>query len=481
MTSPRAIPSWTVRVGLGLVTALAVTGCGAHSDRPATTPASPRPSASPTYDAARSSPRTDSVYPHVGNPVVDALHYGLDLTWSGTLLTGTETLELRATTDATRLTLDLSHALRASDVTLDGAPVTAAQVGDDLVIDAPVRAESRHVLTLSYTGPAAPVKDPSHREDAAPLGLTRTPDGGVWTMQEPYGASTWFAVDDQPADKAFYDVTVRAPAGMVGISNGMMTSRTDAASGTTTVWHSSAPMASYLTTLAIGAYTATKATSASGVPLTYWLPAGDTEALEDLSQTPKLLAWLEKRLGSYPFESLSLVIVPADSAMETQSTLTLGNLPDDHSPDVLLHEISHQWYGDDVTPADWRDLWMNEGMATYLQLTWQDQAWGRHRGDSLSDLTLFESDDRRAAGPPGAYKPDHFAEDNVYSGTAEMWDRIRRRVGDPTFWRLVRDWPAARAGQSVTRADYVAWLSQQAGVELAPLMTAWLMSPRSPR
>ncbi len=85
------------------------------------------------------------------------------------------------------------------------------------------------------------------------------------------------------------------------------------------------------------------------------------------------------------------------------------------------------------------------------------------------------------AGPPGDYKPDHFAEDNVYSGPALMWDEVRQEVGDETFWRLVREWPDARAGRSVTRADYVDWLSTESGHDLEPLITAWLMSPTTPR
>jgi len=61
-----------------------------------------------------------------------------------------------------------------------------------------------------------------------------------------------------------------------------------------------------------------------------------------------------------------------------------------------------------------------------------------------------------------------------------MWDKVRVKVGDTTFWQLVRDWPAARAERSVTRTDYVSWLSATSGTDLAPLITAWLMSPTTP-
>ena len=48
--------------------------------------------------------------------------------------------------------------------------------------------------------------------------------------------------------------------------------------------------------------------------------------------------------------------------------ITLGATDySDVATPVLVHEMAHQWYGDEVTPDDWRDVWMNEGMAMYLQ------------------------------------------------------------------------------------------------------------------
>ena len=107
--------------------------------------------------------------------------------------------------------------------------------------------------------------------------------------------------------------------------------------------------------------------SDSGVPLTYWTPRGDTASLEAVKRTPEALAWNEKRLGKYPFESLGILVVESESGMETQTMITLGDTDYTTSPEVLVHEITHQWYGDLVTPTDWKDVWMNEGMTMYLQ------------------------------------------------------------------------------------------------------------------
>ncbi|MFI2706255.1 M1 family aminopeptidase, partial [Nocardioides sp. CER28] len=322
---------------------------------------------------------------------------------------------------------------------------------------------------------------PTNRPDTETLGLTVEPDGGLWTMQEPYGAFTWYAVNDQPSDKARYDVSVDAPSPMVGVSNGKLTHRSTDDGRTETSWHLDEPAAAYLVTLAVGRYQETTATSSSGVPISYWTPVGDTELLRNLQRAPALLDWLEKRLGPYPFDSLGFVIVDSSSGMETQTMITLGNDPETVGPDVLVHEMAHQWYGDEVTPSDWRDVWMNEGMAMYLQTTWQDEDWKLPPGDSLSSWAGEERRARRADGPPGNYKRDRFAELNVYFGPAFMWQRLRTMIGDDAFWSMVRAWPAARAERSTGRDDYLRWIEQRTGRDLSSFFQQWLMSPTTPR
>jgi aminopeptidase N len=479
---------------LALALATGVAGCrGGGSDaRPtpgtdagtsAGTGASASASIAPaSYDDARSTPVEDSVYPDVGDPGVDALHYDLDLTWDPDTrtLTGHEVLVFRSTRAADHVQLDLAASMVPSAVTLDGEKAAFTHPGKDLVVHGDVVEDREYTLTLDYAGTPTPVRAPSDRRDVSHLGLTIDADGGLWTMQEPYGAFTWYAVNDQPSDKALYDVSVDAPAPMVGVSNGTLVDRSTADGRTETDWHLDEPAASYLVTLAVGPYTETTATSSGGVPISYWTTAADTEALRSLQQAPELLDWLVRRLGPYPFDSLGFVLVNGSSGMETQTMITLGRDPSDTDPDVLVHEMAHQWYGDEVTPSDWRDLWMNEGMAMYLQGTWQDEDWDLPAGDSFSTWVGDEIRSRHTAGPPGDYDPGRFADLNVYYGPALMWNRLRKMIGDTAFWGLVRDWPAARSDRSTGRADYLAWIEQRTGRELSSFFHRWLMSPTSP-
>ena len=83
--------------------------------------------------------------------------------------------------------------------------------------------------------------------------------------------------------------------------------------------------------------------------------------LANLRVAPDALTWLEKRLGPYPFSTLGFVVVDGDSGMETQTMITLGNDAYTTSERVVVHEIAHHWYGNQVGPADWSEVWMNEG------------------------------------------------------------------------------------------------------------------------
>ncbi len=479
-------------IAAALVLAASLAACGGDSS--STPQGDPAPSAqgtgssstpqAATDDPARSEPVEDSVYPDAGDPSVDALSYQLDLSWEpkARRLTGHESLRFRSTETSDHVQLDLSQDLEAARVEIDGEKAEFSHDGKDLVVQGDFAADVEYVLTLNYSGRPQPVPAPTTRSDFTTTGFTVSDDGSAWTMQEPYGAYTWYAVNDQPADKAFYDFVLTVPAPWTGIANGELTSREVVEGKTVTSWHLDSKASSYLVTVAFGNYQAVKDTSASGVALTYWTKVGTPKAYVDsLRATKDALAWVEGKLGPYPFPSLGILLVDSQSGMETQTMITLGTSDYTTSEAVILHEIVHQWYGDLVTPSDWSDLWMNEGMAMYLQLTWQAQVDAYPLTRLLEQAAVVERESRRVNGPPATYDPRTFGEIQVYYGPALMWDQIRRRVGDDKFWAMVRDWPAADPDGSSDRDDYIAWVEKQTGTELSDLFDSWLLAKRSPR
>ncbi|WP_210649567.1 M1 family metallopeptidase [Nocardioides sp. SYSU D00065] len=433
-------------------------------------------------DLALSTPVEDSVYPAVGDPRVDALHYDLDLAWNPDeeLLTGEATITFRATRSAPRFQLDLGAPLRVGEVSLDGETVDVVHRGKDLVVQAPVDADRRYELVVPYAGTPEPAPAPTTRSDFSTTGFTVTPTGEVWTMQEPYGAYTWYPVNDQPSDKALYDITVEAPAPWTGVANGKLTGLTTDEDRTTTSWQLVEPASSYLITLAIGDYAHSSNTTEDGLRLDYWTKRGTATPTARLHTAAAIVDWVETRLGPYPFDSLGLVVTDSQSAMETQTMVTLGNNDYVLSPQVIAHEIVHQWYGDQVSPADWRDVWLNEGMTMLMQWLYEDEHDIRPLRASVQGAHLADQGLREQYGPPGDYDPRQFGGSNIYTTPALMWNELRLALGDDEFFRIARSWLAAHDNTSASREQIYAHWESETGRELSAFFDGWITGATTP-
>jgi len=474
------------------VIALLVSGCGGDPEvsvptasGPATSAATPPPSDVPgRYGDAASTVREDSVYPDVGEPTIDALHYGLVLRWEPERrrLVGTAAIRFRATATGDHIRLDLAPQLQPSAVRLDRERVTFQHPGKDLLVTTPVVKNRLYTLRVTYAGRPRPTSAPTTRGDTPGLGWTTQPDGQVRAMQEPYGAFTWYPVNDQPADKAFYDVKVDVPGRWVGISNGRLLARSTKAGRTRTAWRLTHPAASYLVTIAIGPYRRYDDTGPHGLPITYWVRPGDRRLLPVVRRAPEAIGWLEDRLGPLPSDRMGFVIVPDASGMETQDMITLGreSIQQADGGQVVTHELAHQWYGDAVTPSDWRDVWMNEGMATYLQAEWT-VTHGRATWEGWeTQLRAADNPLRRTFGPPGAYHADEFAQGNVYFCAALMWRVLHDDLGTAAFAKLRRDWIQDHLFSNEDRDRLAAWWSEGSGKDLTGFFTTWLLAKKTP-
>jgi aminopeptidase N len=497
---PRRTAGLTVATLVSLLAA-----CGTAADLTSTEPEpEPNPTTEPTdgptdgptddpsppeidLSGAESDPVEDPYYPFNGEPYLDTLHYDLDLDWdpSTQILDGEATITFRVTEERDTVRLDFGKPLEVTGATLDGKEVDTVEEREDLVVVAPdVQPDTYHELTLTYEGSPQPVPAAGSRTDLLSVGWTTEPDGSVWTLQEPWGAYTWYPVNEHPSDKAFYDATITSTGGMIGIFNGQLQDRTEDGDATTTSWHLGSPAASYLTTIAIGNYTEHTDEGPDDLPITYWIPEGNTDALGWLEESPDMLEWLEETLGNYPFSQIGVVVVPSDSAMETQTLVTMGDavfLADEATlRGAMLHEYAHQWYGDLVTPDNWPDLWLNEGFAMYIQLLWSDEVGLLDYDQQIADWTALDNQMRTEYGPPGAYFEDEFASSNVYYSGAVMLHQLRDRLGDEAFFDALKAWPAEHEFGNANREEFITWLSDRTGTDLGPFINEWLTSPTTP-
>jgi len=473
-----------------LITVFLLAGCTAHAQATPTTSAAPAPAEKKVdytpWAVGRSAPVADTLYPQHGNAALDVLHYGLDLSWAPgtTTLTGTATVQIRPVTSAPEIKLDFKP-YTLDGVSVDGVRADAKVVNEKLVVPVAVTADQPVTLVVQYHGKPATTPLPSHRGDAEPLGLTVAKDKSIWTMQEPYGAYTWYPANDQPSDKALYDISVTAPAGWSAIAAGTP----EAQQGNTFRYRSALPMASYLQTLAVGKYKKITATGPHGLPLTYWYrPGVDDKLVPSLKKSPKFIQFLEDRYGKFPLPTAGIVLVDSDSAMETQQMVTVGDRifkkwgKNELSlfEEDLLHEYAHQWFGDTVTPATWTDLWLNEGWAQYSQFLFEQSTY--HLSDAQLEAFLrhYDGVNRKKIGPPGKPKAANFAEENVYLCPAAMLMQLYQAMGKKKFFQVATAWVQEQRYSTQSRASFIAFVNKKSGKNYSKLINTWLDSKTTP-
>ncbi len=432
----------------------------------------------------RSTPVADPYYPDYGNPNIDVLHYGLDLTWSpdDQELAGVAVVTLRATRDnLNAVVLDFGRALNTTTVTVDGgAPRSVDHVGDDLTIglSTPLSADEQVRLDIHYSGQPEPTGGPLLRETLG-LGLVSFGDGRAYAFQEPFGAFTWFPANDHPSDEALYDARLTVPDGWSAVTSGNFIGQEVADGHAVFHWQSTEPIATYLIALAFDRYEMRQASGPHGISLSYWFPDDlDSPARAELDQIPGHISWLEERIGPYPFDSGGVVVVGVPIGMESQEMISLA--PDVVTGPVLVHELAHMWFGDAVTPRTWQDVWLSEGFATYLQVLWESESTGRPLESHLEEWRLEDQQYRDDAGPPGQFDPQAALARNVYRPPALMLHEIRLRLGDEEFFAMLSAWASEHRHTTQDRASFTTWLNDRTGQDFSVLIADWLDSPTTP-
>ncbi|CAN5503651.1 M1 family metallopeptidase [soil metagenome] len=427
----------------------------------------------------------DPYWPYDGNRGIDVRHYDIRDSYDFTTgrLAGTTTLTVRATTRLSRFQLDLL--LPTSAVTVDG--VTAAFRRRephelDITPATPIAKGARFTVRVTYSGRPSAL---GYAGEGNWLADSRE----VVTMNEPHMAPWWFASNDHPSDKATYDVTVTGPATHQVVSNGLLIGRTTDGPTATTHWRSVKPMAGYLAFFALGRYRIEHGTS-NGLP---WYVAVSKEldstsqavALRVLRGSPRVTAWLAGRLGTYPFESTGGLTTSLDVgfALENQTRPTYPRSFGSNSS-VLVHELAHQWFGDSVSVRRWRDIWLNEGFATFMEAAYAE----RHGGQSAKRWLADEYDSATTYGTRTFWRldltdpgPRHVFDYPVYLRGGMALQALRNRIGEHDFWSLLHTWVKTRRYGNGSVEAFERLAEKVSHERLGGFFRAWLETPRPPR
>ncbi|MFK4137339.1 M1 family metallopeptidase [Streptomyces filamentosus] len=421
----------------------------------------------------------DPYFPKLGNGGYDVGHYALDLAFDPATgrLDGTARITARATQDLSALNLDLSG-LTVEGAAVDGAEAAVNRAGGELTLrprdEVPRGAE--FTVTVDYSGVPEPLTD----ADGSTEGWMNT-SGGAVAVGEPAGSTTWFPGNHHPSDKASYEIALTVPSGLQALSNGVRVSSAAAPGGRTrTVWRSSEPMASYLATVMIGRYETTTGTALGTVPvLTAADPALAASTAPLRAELPTVLARQQDRFGPYPFGAAGAVVTTdglLGYALETQTRPVFPAGSFDRT--TLVHELAHQWFGNSVTPESWRDIWLNEGFATYAEWLYAEEYGSVPARRSFE--AAFADEDNWAFPPADPPAAENLFDPPVYQRGAMVLHKLRETVGDEVFDGLLRGWAAGHRHGNASTEDFTAYAETVAGRDLAGVWDVWLYGKDRP-
>jgi aminopeptidase N len=319
-------------------------------------------------------------------------------------------------------------------------------------------------------------------------GWQQTPTGAL-AVNEPQIAPWWYPSNDHPRDKATFDVSIAVPPGVEALSNGVLVSTQQTTPRWVRWnWRSTRPQAPYLTFLAIGQYEVRQATAPNGQ--TFISAYGDDlgadgpAARASVERTPEIIEAESRWFGPYPFEAQGGVVdTSLGFALENQTrpVYDAGFFDAGTNTSVVAHENAHQWFGDSVSVDDWKEIWLNEGFATYAEYLWSDD-----QGEGTpAELAQFVYDKFPADAPfwqvlPGDPGEENQFDDAVYDRGGMTMQALRTAVGDDAFFTILKRWPAKKKYSTATTDEFIALAERISGQQLDDLFTTWLYTKGKP-
>ena len=407
-------------------------------------------------------------------PGVDVRHVRAEITLDPATrrIEATAALDVAHPDTLTRLLLGLDDALEVATVSVDGEPVLFWREADAL--DVPLGGgTSESEVEVAYRGvPAAGL----YADEAA--GQTV-----VYTDGWPDRTAGWLPAVHHPSDPATFDLTLDVPEAAEVVASGRALGDSLAGGRRRARFVLDEPAPPYTWAFAVGDFTVTE--QAGPVPIRHALLAADARLASRLSRTPEILETLADFLGRYPYETYTTVQVPmAYAGMENAAAPFLradlyGAAAEGRNPieEVNVHEAVHQWWGDAVVPADWRDLWLSEGAATYFTTEVYARLDGPTAGRRFRTLMSREISADDAARPlvPASYDdPGDVLSATVYQKGGAVFHLIRLTIGDTAFFEAIRQIQRDYADRPLSTRRFREALEAESGHDLGPLFERWV-------
>jgi aminopeptidase N len=415
---------------------------------------------------------------------------------------GDATLSFTAREPLGRIVLDLDRNLPVDAVEVDGQPLAASRYSNPegrMTLELPRRLDAgEHVVVrVRYHGQP-------HVAKRAPWDggfvWAKTPDGQPWIASAVEGEGCdlfWPCIDHPMGKPAVVEEHFTVPSPLVVAGNGVPLGMDEANGWRTWHWRIKNPT-TYAISVNAAPYKQLTGEYASRfgnrIALSlYYLQQNDKQAKELFQEFAPMLDFFESVIGPYPFadEKMGVVETP-HLGMEHQTINAYGNkyAKSNYGYDWLLqHEFAHEWFGNQLTNQDWDDMWLHEGLGSYMQPLYLQYL----RGDQEYFASLMDQRSKIINKAPIVSGKQRTEEDvyddkrggpglDIYYKGSLVMHTLRNLVGDEAFFRTVRQVvygtdqpkPGNFAPRYGTTKEFIAAANQAAGRDLTWFFQAYL-------
>ncbi|WP_053976416.1 M1 family aminopeptidase [Mangrovimonas xylaniphaga] len=406
---------------------------------------------------------------------------------------GEVTTYFEAKETLTQIYFDLVDDMVVTEVLKNGVSQTFTQdANDELVItlSETINAGVLDSLTISYSG------NPENTGLGAFEQSSHNGDPIIWTLSEPYGAKGWWPCKQDLNDKAdSLDVFITTPKfnpnneAYIAVANGVEQSQVLDTETKTTHFKHRYPIPAYLVAMAVTNYEVYNHTvENNGAPfdiVNYVYPENLASAQVNTEITVDIMELFTELFEEYPFaiEKYGHAQFGWSGGMEHTTVSFMGSF----GRNLIAHELAHQWFGDKITCGSWKDIWLNEGFATYLSgLVIEDMdepadfvTWKAQRVNSITSL------------PDGAvYLSDAdtlnvnriFSSRLSYNKGAMVLHMLRKKVGDTDFYQGLTNYLADEdhAYAYAKTVDFIEIMETATGEDLTEFFNDWVYNEGYP-
>ncbi len=303
----------------------------------------------------------------------------------------------------------------------------------------------------------------------------------IYTLNEPIYASTWFPCNDLPKDKVLADIIITCDSSLTAVSNGILKSVELLKNKKTFHWKTNYPISTYLIYFSAAKYKTFSDDYVNkendSMKIEYYVFPEDLEkAKRDFSIHPKALNFFSQTFGEYPFINEKYGVAEflwSFGAMENQTITAIGKnfiSGSQFFTDMLVHELAHQWWGNAVTLSNWKDIWLNEGFATYSEaLYYENQSGVKSLQSTMkSFLTDFSG--------TTLYNPVNLFDRVIYNKGAWVLHMLRNEVGDDNFFNILRNYFETYKYKNASTFDFIKIAENITKKELTDFFNQWVFS-----